>query len=111
MKKNLLIIIDLIKNSEIFSDAEKIFWLEVLPCLNDKQKNNFYEMLFKGSEKNRILKLQQIKQKLDLKNKQILEWRNIINRENNKTGKFIKAKIKEREKTEIKSILSKLKNE
>lgn len=110
-EKKLLKITDLIKNNKIFSDIEKSFWLEILPYFSDKQKSDFYAIFFRESEKYRALRLEQIKQSSDLREKQLLEWKNVIRKENDKTSKFVQAKVKERDEKEIQSILDKLKNE
>lgn len=102
-------IIDLIKNNEIFSDMEKNLWMEILPCFDNVQQDEFYKILLQESKEYVDLKLKQKKININLKNKQKQEWKNLISQETDKTNKFIQVKIKELDEEKIKSILNKVK--
>lgn len=42
---------DLIKNSESMDSVERGYWLEILPSLDDKQKQRLYDILEKERSK------------------------------------------------------------
>ncbi len=101
-------LVELIKGTESMTDAEKIYWFQILPIMNDQQVDKLKKILTKEKEQLTKLDSEYEKELKRINDKHMIEWKEFETKKARENRQKAEAEAEEEEAKTEEDILSQL---